>query len=308
MKKDMQRINLDFAPAMMGPAVFAMVFFLLVITVTTVAAEEAETRTPESSPAASGDDATPSFRQGRQFLDQAWAALDRDNQELATRFFARAEERFSEALEDNPDNIDILMNRATSHMGTQNYDLVLVDFDRVLELDSGYAPAYEGKAVVYELMGDIESATEMRAVADSIYRALAQMQPDGQVDILSTTTFYASATRHNYTNRFTGAHYVNASGFGCGITEPWKRDVENAVYFSMPWSTWNRNSQGIFFANGTSYWVSLNGNLQGYIGSGAFTYWTSPGYQNYVILIDETSVCLGNMLAINSAYRITADY
>lgn len=236
------------------------------------------------------------FQKGREFLDQAWIALENDDDKLAVRYFAAAERQFSKALEATPDDIPMLMNRGTAYVGLQRYESALEDFDKVLELDAIFAPAYEGKALAYEAMGEIGKAQEMQEASDAIYIALASqgeqdLVPDNPSAPDGYGTWYASNARHNYTNRFTGQRTINASGFGCGVTQPWKINVENAVYFNLPWNTWGRNTQG-FKCAGLCNWVSLNANTQGYTNAPPFLGWTTPSGENYVLLIAETEVCL----------------
>ena len=105
----------------------------------------------------------PQFQRGREFLDQAWIALENNDEEAAVHYFEMAERHFSRALIINPENVLILMHRATAYLGLDKYDLALQDFDRVLDVNAAYAPAYEGKALVFEAMGDFEKSQEMLA-------------------------------------------------------------------------------------------------------------------------------------------------
>ncbi len=153
----------------------------------------------------------------------------------------------------------------------------------------------------------------MQEAAEAIYNELSskdegEIKPDKSLPTpngVYYSTWYASNTKHNYTNRFTGQNVVNAGGFGCGVWSPWKTNVENAVYFNLPWSTWSRTTEG-FKCTGTCNWVNLNGNDQGYTNSGAFQGWTVPAGENYVLLISEGEVCAFFWAAVNSYYRVSA--
>jgi len=255
----------------------------------------------------------PEFQAGRDFLNQAWIALDNGNDKLAFRYFTKAENHFSTALEINPDDILILMNRATAYVGLGKHELAFEDFDKVLELDPVFAPGYEGKALAYEIMGKLEKAQEMQDAADAIYDMLASqgkenIVPDNPLSPNSSyATWYASNARHSYTNRFTGQFYPYDSGFGCFVWTPWKANVENAVYFNLPWSTWSRYAEGLKWT-GYGHWVNLTGNTQGYTNAPPFLGWSVPAGENYVLLISETEVCAGFWAPVPSYFRISAYY
>lgn len=259
-------------------------------------------------------DESPEFQTGRKFLNQAWNALKNDNNKLAFYYFSQAEKHFSKALEKNPDNIPILMHRATTYVGLEKYDLAFKDFDKTLELNPLFAPGYEGKALIYEITGNLEKAQEMKEAANAIYDTLASKGKEGiapnnppSSPNSGYTTWYASNARHSYTNRFTGQFYPYDNGFSCGVWSPWKANIENAVYFNLPWVTWNRYTEGLKWTV-TGNWVNLTNNTQGYTNAGLFSGWSVPAGENYVLLISETEVCFGFWVAIPSYFRISASY
>lgn len=298
------------------PIVLAMTFLLVAATITIANAKELETKSQQTTPQVEGDfaslfDENPQFQRGRESLERAWIALEYGDDELALRFFAEAEKQFSKALETNPDDIPILMNHATAYLGLAEYELALEDFDKVLSLGFVYAPGYEGKALVYEEMGDSKKAQEMQEAADAIYVGLKgkeEIIPDKSSPApegVYYSTWYASNAKHNYTNRFTGENVDNAGGFGCGVTSPWKTNIENAVYFHLPWTTWSRTTQGLK-CTGLCNWVNLNGNTQGYTNAPPFQGWTVPAGENYVLLIPETEVCLLVWAPVNHHFKVSA--
>lgn len=255
------------------------------------------------------------FNTGVDFLNQAWIDIENKRTELAKANFVEANIHFSNALTLNPSNILTLINRATAYIGLEEYDKALEDFDKVLELDPLFPSAYEGKSLVYEIQGEVEKFKESLEILDSIYNTLISQAANNDLGLPNISpspdslysTWYASNAKHNYVNRFTGQTIINASGFGCGISAPWKTYVENAVYFSLPWNTWGRYTEGLK-ATGYLHWVNLSGNTQGYTNSGAFLGWTVPANENYVLLISETEVCSGFWGAVPSYYRISANY
>jgi tetratricopeptide (TPR) repeat protein len=252
------------------------------------------------------------FQQGRDFLDRAFYALGEGDTSVAHRYFARAERHFSNAMERDAQDVIIMMHRATAYLGLEKYEWALDDFETILALDPAFVPAYEGKALTYELTGDIESAKEMQAIVDIIYEGLSPQVEDIEQETPPSPnsphgTWYANNTRHSYTNRVTGQFHPYDSGFACWISSPWKANIENAVYFHLPWSTWNRNTQGLK-AIGYMYWANLNGYLQGYTNTPPFLGWSVPAGENYVLLILEREVCAGNWAPITSYYRVSANF
>ncbi len=143
------------------PIILVATFLLLATFIATANANELNSQGPPTALEPKGSCAStfnenPQFQRGREFLNQAWIALENNNEELAVRYFARAERQFSKALAVVPDDILILMNRATAYVGLGKYESALEDFDKVLSLNSVFAPGYEGMALVYEEIGNSE--------------------------------------------------------------------------------------------------------------------------------------------------------
>lgn len=96
-------------------------------------------------------------------------------------------------------------------------------------------------------------------------------------------------------------------GWGCGVYQPWKANVENAAYYNLPWTTWGRHAEGMT-CRGTCYWTSLNGNTQGYNNAPPFLTWTMPPNTNYALLVSEREYCLGFWIVSPNYFRISADF
>jgi tetratricopeptide (TPR) repeat protein len=260
------------------------------------------------------------FQQGRDLLDSAWEALGKEDAVLAHHYFANAEQHFSNVLETNNENsavLIILMHRATAYIGQGKHELALDDFDATLALDPVFVPAYEGKVLAYKKLGDFDKIQEMEEIIGTIYDSLASQVEDVEVALEpnvppsptsgSYGTWYANNTRHSYNNLLTGVFHPYDNGFGCQWWTPWKANIENAVYFNLPWITWNRHTEGLK-AVGYLYWANLNGYLQGYTNVPPFQNWSVPAGENYVLLIHEHQVCIKNWVPITSYFRISTNY
>lgn len=180
------------------------------------------------------------FQQGRDLLNNAWEALEKEDTVLAHRYFASAEQHFSNALATTGEDsmvLIILMHRATTYIGQGKHELALDDFDTALAMDLVFVPAYEGKALAYKMLDDLDKVQEMEEIIDAIYEALASqaenvevLEPDNPPSPTGFYgTWYATYTMHNYRNFFTGETYPNQANFACGFVNPWKADVENPL-------------------------------------------------------------------------------
>lgn len=111
------------------------------------------------------------FEEGRAYLDLAWEARASGNTQLTASYFDLAQQSFTKSLALQPQNLAVLMNRGTAYIGLEWFDLAQKDFDQALQLDNSFSPAYEGKAIVFELLGDINQAEEMNQTAKELYQA-----------------------------------------------------------------------------------------------------------------------------------------
>lgn len=130
---------------------------------------------------------------GQEALNSGFKALEGGNDKVATHHFEEAATLFSKALEANPDDTIILMNRGTAYIGLNQNELALADFDVVLSLDPNFVFGYEGKAMVYEAMGDSQKVEEMEEIISDIYEALnAEAQELAEEDGPAPYTNYST--------------------------------------------------------------------------------------------------------------------
>ena len=72
--------------------------------------------------------------------------------------YIEAESYFTNANNLDPENIHILIKRATNYIVLQEYDKALLDLDKALQLDTLNALAYYNKGLTYYLLGQITDA------------------------------------------------------------------------------------------------------------------------------------------------------
>lgn len=64
----------------------------------------------------------------------------------------------TEKINHKPGDVEFLINRANAFFNIEEYNLAFEDFNRALDFNSSYTPAYVGKGRVYLAIGDIDKA------------------------------------------------------------------------------------------------------------------------------------------------------
>lgn len=64
----------------------------------------------------------------------------------------------TEQLQQKPGNAELLVSRANAFFNIEEYSFAFEDFNRALDFNGPYAPAYVGKGNVYLVLGDIRKA------------------------------------------------------------------------------------------------------------------------------------------------------
>ena len=72
--------------------------------------------------------------------------------------YTEAIDEYSKAIELNPNNADVYLNRGSVYHELQKYNEAIRDYTRVLELDSNYAYAYNNRGNAYKNLGKYDDA------------------------------------------------------------------------------------------------------------------------------------------------------
>jgi len=63
-----------------------------------------------------------------------------------------------EIIGNDPTNLDGYNNRGKSYLEKRNYDLAIIDFTKVIDMDVNYVPAYVSRGFAYESKGNFDLA------------------------------------------------------------------------------------------------------------------------------------------------------
>lgn len=82
--------------------------------------------------------------------------------------YSEAKTSFDQVISQNPDHLNALYFRGRSQVAIDQLDSAQADFERALQINDQFAPAYVGKAMVATGRKDYESAMQHIAMAQSL--------------------------------------------------------------------------------------------------------------------------------------------
>ena len=131
--------------------------------------------------------------------------------------YSEAKASFDQVLSQNPDHLNALYFRGRSQVALEQLDSAQADFERALQINDQFAPAYVGKAMVATGRKDFESALQHIAMAqflepenaEAFYQKGVVLGFQGKTDeaINSLKSCLEFQSDHIYAHYFIGLAY-----------------------------------------------------------------------------------------------------
>ena len=128
----------------------------------------AATTEPQPIPATTPASVEPDFAYYKKTADENFAGGELDS----------ALTNYNKAIELNPENSSVYINRGLTFYKKKDYSAAIADYDKAIELSPGETVAYSNRANAYEKIGDAE-----KAVAD--YKKILELDADNAAALVA---------------------------------------------------------------------------------------------------------------------------